>query len=84
MNTPSPQAAMFTPSASPTRRSQRDMPPFRDEGGLVVIVVITTRTQIVVAGSGAGRCADLSADTAVQVSGRQSGDRIVASSITVE
>lgn len=56
----------------------------RDQGGLVVLVVITSTTQIVVAGGGSGNCSDLSADTSVQVSGRKSGDRIVASSITVE
>ena len=56
----------------------------RPEGGLLVLVVITSTTHIVVAGGGTGRCADLSAGTPVQVAGHGSGDRIVASSITVE
>lgn len=56
----------------------------RDQGGLVVVVVITSNTRIVVASGGPGSCSDLSADIPVQVSGRKSGDRIVASSITVE
>ena len=55
----------------------------RDEGGLVVLVVITSTTQIVVA-SGPGSCSDLTANTPVQVSGHRSGNRIVASAITVE
>lgn len=55
----------------------------RDQGGLLVLVVITSSTRIVVAGAGPGACTDLSANAPVDVSGRRSGDRIVASSITV-
>lgn len=54
----------------------------REPGGLEVLVVITSSTRIVVAGGGTGTCTDLSANTPVEVSGRRSGDRIVASSIT--
>jgi hypothetical protein len=56
----------------------------RDQGGLVVVVVITSTTRIIVASGGPGACSALSADTPVQVSGHRSGDRIVASSITIE
>lgn len=56
----------------------------RDQGGLLVLVVITSTTHIVVASGGSGSCSDLSGDTHVQVSGHQSNSRIVASSITVE
>jgi hypothetical protein len=56
----------------------------RNPGGLVVLVVITSTTHIVVAGGGDGSCTDLLADTPIRVSGRQSGDRIIANSITVE
>jgi hypothetical protein len=55
----------------------------RQQGGLVVLVVITGTTRIFVSGGGTGTCSDLSAGAAVDVSGRQSGDRIVATSITV-
>jgi hypothetical protein len=55
----------------------------RDQGGLVLLVVITGGTHIVVAG-GTGSCSDLSPDTSVAVSGHQSGDHFVANSITVE
>jgi hypothetical protein len=53
------------------------------EGGLTILVVLTNDTDIVIAGSG-GTCSDLSPNAAVQVSGREDDDRIVASSITVE
>jgi hypothetical protein len=56
----------------------------RDQGGLVLLVVITSSTHIILAGGGSGTCSDLSADTAVQVSGRRSGDHITATVITVE
>ena len=56
----------------------------RNQGGLVVLVVITSNTQIVLAGGGVGACSDLPADGPVRVSGQQTTDRIVASSITVE
>jgi hypothetical protein len=55
----------------------------RDQGGLVVLVVITGSTHIVIAG-GTGSCADLSPDTPVEVSGHESGDHFVANSVTVE
>jgi hypothetical protein len=55
----------------------------RDQGGLLVLVVITGSTHIVVAG-GSGSCSDLSPDTPVEVSGHQSGDDFVANSITVQ
>ncbi len=51
--------------------------------GLTLLVVITSDTDIIVAGFG-GTCGDLFADASVQVSGRENDDRIVASSITVE
>ena len=54
----------------------------RDQGGLQVLVVITSSTRIFVS-SGSDSCADLRAGQSVEVSGRQSGDRIVAGTITV-
>ena len=56
----------------------------RNQGGLVVLVVITSSTRIFVSSGGTGHCSDLFADATVGVDGRRSGDRIIASSITVE
>ncbi len=55
----------------------------RDQGGLVLLVVITSSTHIILAGGGTGTCSDLLADSAVEVTGRRDGDRIVAASVTV-
>jgi hypothetical protein len=56
----------------------------REPGGLTVLVVITDNTRIILAGGGTGSCSSLSADAAVQVSGRRSGDQIVATVVTIE
>jgi hypothetical protein len=56
---------------------------FQQSGGLQVLVVITSTTRIFVS-SGTGTCRDLFAGQSVEVSGRQSGDRIVASEVTVD
>ena len=53
----------------------------RDQQGLV-LVIITNGTDIFIAGS-FGTCTDLAAGNRVDVTGRQSGDQIVATSITV-
>ena len=54
----------------------------RDQGGLQVLVVITSSTRVFVS-SGTGSCSDLFVGAPVEVSGRQSGDHVVASTITV-
>ncbi len=54
----------------------------RDPGGLQILVVITSSTRVFIS-SGTGSCADLFAGQPVDVSGRQSGDRLVASQVTV-
>lgn len=54
----------------------------REPGGLQVLVVITSSTRILVS-SGTGACADLRAGQPVEVSGRESGDRLVAGTVTV-
>ena len=56
----------------------------QNQGGLVVLVVITSNTQILFAGSGTGNCSDLAPDAHVEVSGRNSNDRIIASSVTIQ
>lgn len=55
----------------------------RDSGGLVVVVVVTSSTHIIVASGGTGTCNDLFPGAPVDVSGRDSGGRIVATEITV-
>jgi hypothetical protein len=55
----------------------------RQQGGLTVLVVITSNTRIIV-NSGLGTCDDLTADTRVEVAGRQREDQIVATSVTVQ
>jgi hypothetical protein len=60
-------------------RGQFDL---RQQGGLRVLVVITSSTRVVVS-SGSGSCTDLRAGQPVEVSGRDSGGRVVASTVTV-
>ena len=55
----------------------------RDQGGLQVLVVITSSTHIIVSGGGTGSCDDLFAGDPVAVNGRDSGDHVVATNITV-
>jgi len=52
-----------------------------DSGGLRVLVVITSSTRIVVRGGGTGSCTDLVARAPVEVAGRQSGERLIASTV---
>ena len=47
-----------------------------------MLVVITSSTRVFVS-SGTGSCDDLLAGQPVEVSGRDSGDRIVAETVTV-
>jgi hypothetical protein len=55
----------------------------QDSGGLVVAVVITSSTQIIVSSGGSATCSDLLPGDPVEVSGHESGGRIVAAEITV-
>jgi hypothetical protein len=55
----------------------------RDQGGLQVLIVITSSTHIIVSGGGTGSCNDLFAGDPVEVNGRDSGDHVVATTITV-
>jgi len=55
----------------------------RDQGGLQVLVVITSSTHIFVSSGGSGSCSDLFADAPVQVSGHQDGDRLIARDVTI-
>jgi hypothetical protein len=68
--------------AAPPRCDRPAAFDLRDQGGLTVLVVITSNTRIVVAGGGAGTCHSLAAGDAVEVSGRRNGDRIIAGVVT--
>jgi hypothetical protein len=56
----------------------------QNQSGLVLLVVITSSTQIVLSSGRPGTCADLAADTRVGVDGMQNGDRVTARSVTVQ
>jgi len=55
----------------------------RDEGGLVVLVVIDADTRIILVSGQFGNCRDLVADDAVEVSGIDAGGRINAREVRV-
>src|SRR5215471_10033821 len=54
----------------------------RDQGGLVVLVVVTSSTRVLISGGTLGTCADLVPDSHVGVTGLQRGDRLTARSVT--
>lgn len=54
----------------------------RDQGGLVVLIIITSNTKIVV-GNIQGTCNDLNPNAAVKVGGPREGDQIKAQSVQV-
>jgi hypothetical protein len=55
----------------------------RDQGGLQVLVVITSSTHIVVSGGGVGVVQRSLRRDPVEVNGRDSGDHVVATTVTV-
>ncbi len=55
----------------------------RDQGGLVLLVVVNDGTTIFIAGGSSGRCTDLKTGAHVEVSGPQDGTTITAESIHV-
>jgi hypothetical protein len=56
----------------------------QNQAGLVLLVVITSSTQIVLSSGRPGTCGDLAANTRVGVDGLQSGSRVTARSVTVQ
>jgi hypothetical protein len=56
----------------------------RDQGGLLLLVVITSNTSIVLGNGNRGTCNDLAANTPVQVRGPQQGNDITAQTVTVQ
>lgn len=55
-----------------------------NQGGLTLLVIISSDTVILNANGQTGHCTDLSKGNRVQVRGPQSGDQIDAQSVTVE
>jgi len=72
-----------TIAGDPTCRTNGGQFDLRDQGGLVLLVILTSSTQIVV-GSSHGTCKDLSPNAAVTVHGPRQGDRITAQSVQVQ
>ena len=56
----------------------------QNQGGLVILVVINSDTQIFTANGRPGRCTDLGAGAQVRVSGPQQGTQVTARSVRVE
>ena len=72
-----------TIDGDPTCRTNGGQFNLRDQGGLVLLVILTSNTQIVVAGS-QGTCKDLNPNAAVTVHGPRQGDQIKAQSVQVQ
>ena len=72
-----------TIDGDPTCRTNGGQFDLRDQGGLVLLVILTSSTQIVVAGS-PGTCKDLNPNAPVRVSGPRQGDSITAQSVQVQ
>jgi hypothetical protein len=56
----------------------------REQGGLVLVVLVNDGTQIFLATGFRGSCADLTADALVQVRGPRTGDTVTAQSVQVQ
>jgi hypothetical protein len=56
----------------------------RNQGGLVLLVILNNNSTVILANGSRGACRDLSANAAVQVRGPQDGNRITAQSVTLE
>jgi hypothetical protein len=54
-----------------------------DQGGLQVLVVITSSTHIFIRSGGTGSCGDLFAGAPVSINGHQDGDRFIARDVTI-
>jgi hypothetical protein len=67
----------------PACRSNGGQFDLRDQGGLLVLVIINSDTLIFV-GSGQGSCRDLGRNDSVVVRGPRQGDRITAQRVQVE
>jgi len=72
-----------TIDGDPTCRTDGGQFDLRDQGGLVLLVILTSSTQIVVGGSH-GTCKDLNPNAPVRVSGPRQGDSITAQSVQVQ
>jgi hypothetical protein len=72
-----------TIAGDPTCRNNGGQFDLRDQGGLLLLVVITSDTSIILGNGNRGTCQDLVANTHVQVRGPQNGTNITAQTVTV-
>jgi hypothetical protein len=56
----------------------------RDQGGLLVLVVIDSETDIFLSSGSIGTCSDLAVGAVVEVSGTGDGERITADEVRVQ
>lgn len=70
-------------AGSPTCQNNGGRFDLRDQGGLLLLVLLNSDSVIFLGNGSRGTCKDLSANAAVQVRGPRSGNQITAQSVTV-
>jgi len=73
-----------TIDGAPTCRNNGGQFDLRDQGGLLLLVVINGDTSIILGNGNRGTCQDLASNTQVQVRGPQKGTNITAQTVTVQ
>lgn len=73
-----------TISGSPSCGANGGQFNLNQQGGLLVLVVITSNSTIILSNGSHGTCRDLSTNTPVVVNGQLQGDRITARTVTVQ
>ena len=73
-----------TIDGDPSCRNNGGQFDLRNQGGLLLLVVITSDTSIILANGNRGTCNNLAANEHVQVRGPQQGTNITAQSVTVQ
>lgn len=71
-------------AGDPTCQNNGGQFDLRNQGGLVLLVILTSNSTVILANGNRGTCRDLSANASVQVRGPQDGNRIMAQSVTLE
>ena len=71
-------------AGDPTCRNNGGQFDMRNQGGLLLLVILTSNSTVVLANGNRGTCRDLSANASVQVRGPQNGNQISAQTVTLE